>query len=393
VTSGSHTTLPDATEPDTTDQTDSPSAPGGRPARTRRGSGPVVLAVVLVIVVTAGALLATNVTSGEAGGAEEEPSAPALPTATVERRDLVVSEELDGELGFGELVTLAAGRGGTVTSLPEAGDVVKSGEPLYSVDTEPTVLLAGKVPAYRALDTDASRGPDVKQLKQALVDLGIDNDLKVDREFGEATADAVEDWEDELNRADPDGEVELGDVVFGPKSLRVDEVQVDVGAQVQAGTPVLTYSSGAKTVTVDLETDNTDLLPLDAKVMVTLPDGTQTPGTVTGVGTEAETDPNDPQAEPTVPVEVTIEDPAAVEAFDTGQVTVTAEQSRNEDVLAVPVTALLALAEGGYAVQVPDPAAASGYRLVAVDVGTQADGYVEVSGDGIEEGVEVVVPE
>jgi peptidoglycan hydrolase-like protein with peptidoglycan-binding domain len=352
-----------------------------------------VLAVVLVIVVAAGALLATNVTSGEAGGAEEGPAAASLPTAAVERRDLVVSEELDGELGFGELVTLAAGRSGTVTSLPEAGDVVTSGEKLYTVDLEPTVLLAGKVPAYRALDTGVSKGPDVKQLKQALVDLGIDSDLTVDREFGEATADAVEDWEDELKRADPDGEVELDDVVFGPKSLRVDEVQVDIGAQVQAGTPVLTYSSGVKTVTVDLETDNTDLLPLDAKVVVTLPDGTQTPGTVTSVGTEAETDPNDPQVEPTVPVEITIGDSSAVETFDTGEVTVTAEQSRDEDVLAVPVTALLALAEGGYAVQVPDPAADSGYRLVAVDVGTQAGGFVEVSGDGIEEGVEVVVPE
>jgi len=53
----------------------------------------------------------------------------------------------------------------------------------------------------------------------------------------------------------------------------------------------------------------------------------------------------------------------------------------------IPVTALLALAGGGYAVEVPDGAAT---KLVAVETGLFADGYVEVS--GVEAGVEVVVP-
>ena len=57
-------------------------------------------------------------------------------------------------------------------------------------------------------------------------------------------------------------------------------------------------------------------------------------------------------------------------------------------VTAVPVSALLALAEGGYAVELDGP---SGTRLVAVEPGFFADGMVEVEG-AIEPGDRVVVP-
>ena len=50
-----------------------------------------------------------------------------------------------------------------------------------------------------------------------------------------------------------------------------------------------------------------------------------------------------------------------------------------EGVLAVPVEAVLALAEGGYALEVADAAGAT--HLVGVELGVFADGWVEVSGD------------
>ena len=40
----------------------------------------------------------------------------------------------------------------------------------------------------------------------------------------------------------------------------------------------------------------------------------------------------------------------------------------------MPVEALLALAEGGYAVEVPDETSATGTRLVGVELGVFADG-------------------
>ena len=60
-----------------------------------------------------------------------------------------------------------------------------------------------------------------------------------------------------------------------------------------------------------------------------------------------------------------------------------------EDALLVPASALLALAEGGFAVEVPTP---DGTRLVAVDVGEVLDGRAEISGRDIAEGSQVVIP-
>ena len=68
-------------------------------------------------------------------------------------------------------------------------------------------------------------------------------------------------------------------------------------------------------------------------------------------------------------------------------VEVTAELAENA--LSVPVSALLALVEGGYAVEVPD---GDGTRLIGVETGMFADGFVEIIGDGITDGLEVVVP-
>ncbi len=58
--------------------------------------------------------------------------------------------------------------------------------------------------------------------------------------------------------------------------------------------------------------------------------------------------------------------------------------------MAVPVTALLALSEGGYAVEVDDGDGTT--RLVAVDPGLYADNLVEVASAGLQAGDLVVVP-
>jgi hypothetical protein len=59
-------------------------------------------------------------------------------------------------------------------------------------------------------------------------------------------------------------------------------------------------------------------------------------------------------------------------------------------VLTVPVTALLALSGGGYGLEVISGGTAS---YVQVDTGLFAGGRVEVTGEGIDEGTVVGMPE
>ena len=68
---------------------------------------------------------------------------------------------------------------------------------------------------------------------------------------------------------------------------------------------------------------------------------------------------------------------------------VAVERSRAEGVLAVPVEALVALAEGGYAVEVAGSGGTT--TLVGVNIGAFATGLVEVTGE-LHEGDAVVVP-
>lgn len=348
----------------------------------------VGLVVVVVVIVTAALLWP--------GGTPEPLPAAALSTAAVQRTDLVVTEEHDGKLGFGATRRVAAGRAGVITSVASAGTTVTLGAPLFAIDLEPTVLLAGEVPAYRDLDTGSPDGPDVAQLERYLADAGFGAGLTVDENFTAATADAVRGWEESLGRADPDGAVELGDVVFADGPQRVAAVDAGVGAQVQAGGGVVRTTPTIKVVTLDLDPDAASGLVVGDAVALRLPGAKATTGKITSVGTATETtaaEPGaEPSAEPTVPIVITPDDPAAADGVDSATVAVAVERSRDEGVLAVPVTALLALAEGGYAVQVVDPAAPQGHRLVAVQVGTFADEKVAVTGAGIEEGVKVMAP-
>jgi membrane fusion protein, multidrug efflux system len=321
-----------------------------------------------------------------------------------EVRDLVVTDEYEGELGFGESEAVTAGRSGVVTGVAPVGTTVDQGDVLFDLDLQPTVLLHGDVPAFRDLSVDADPGADITQLEQALVDLGFGDGVTVDGEFTEATADAVTAWEVALGRSDPDGVVTLGDVVFAPADLRVAEVTADIGTQVQSGADVVQVTATTKVVTLGFTVDQVANVEAGTPVTVALPDDTEATGKIVDVATEPSTDGgSDPAAdgggadggdggEETYPVTVALDDPAVAAAFESGTVDVSVERSRTEDATAVPVIALLALREGGYAVQVVDDSQPGGYRLVPVEVGTIADEWVQVSGDGIEEGVEVVVP-
>ena len=113
-----------------------------------------------------------------------------------------------------------------------------------------------------------------------------------------------------------------------------------------------------------------------------MPDGAEAPGKVTGVATVAATPDGQPEGSPQQ-VAVTIA-PGKAAGLDGGTVEIKVKGETRKDVLTVPVSALLALREGGYALQLPDD------RLLPVDTGLFAMGMVEVTGAGLAEGLAVV---
>jgi peptidoglycan hydrolase-like protein with peptidoglycan-binding domain len=342
------------------------------------------------VVGSSGLLVATR---SHGGGAEADAGAPGKATSSVavSRQDLVARTDVDGTLGYAQKFNVPGQLQGTVTAAPQPGTVVERGQSLYSVDNRPVTLLYGDLPAWRRLETGVADGPDVRQLEQNLVALGYatEAELTVDERFTGATAAAVTRWQKAMG-VEETGVVEHGRAVFLPGALRVTEVNVEKGAAAPPGSPVLTGTSTTRVVQVDLDATKQSLAKVGEKVDVKLPDGRVTPGTIASVGTVAQTKGQGESAKRVVAVTVTLDDPGATGAVDQAPVKVGITSDSRKGVLAVPVNALLALAEGGYGVRVVE--AAGPGRIVRVTPGLFARGMVEVSGDGLQEGTQVEVP-
>ena len=365
----------------------------GAPAPRRRRGGRAA-AFVLGAVAAAAAAGLWTLLGRDSGATETGAALPQTATAQVERRDLVERETFEGTLGYSGERPLVVRRPGTITWLAPEGSVVRRGEPLLRVDGRGVFLMYGEVPAWRRL-AEGVTGPDVRQLEWNLVALGHDpgRDVEIDSEFDAATAAAVERWQD-ARGVEEDGVVELGEVEFLPGARRIGAHEAAIGAPAQPGTPVLETTSATQVVTVQLEADRRDAVAEGDAVDVELADGSTVAGRVTAIGEVAEAPAaageETAEAEPTV--EVTIRLGAArASDLDQAPVDVGVVRESREDVFAVPVTALLALASGGYAVEVPD-GQGEGTQLVAVEVGLDADGWVEISGDGLRAGTTVVLP-
>jgi peptidoglycan hydrolase-like protein with peptidoglycan-binding domain len=231
-------------------------------------------------------------------------------------------------------------------------------------------------------------GVDVLQLQTALEDLGFGSvqGFSVDGEYSAATAAAVVAWQISVG-ARHDGIVNLGDVVFLPESIRVGATLVSVGDELHDGMPIFSASSNATNVSVNLSTDDQDLVEVGDDVVVILPDESREPGVVSEIGAVVQAN---QQGATFFEMSVTLVDPQAAPDLDEAPVDVEIVSDRADNVLVVPVTALLALSEGGYAVEVL--AEDGSIVLVAVDPGLFADGFVEVMSDVLAAGMEVVVP-
>jgi peptidoglycan hydrolase-like protein with peptidoglycan-binding domain len=345
----------------------------------------------LAVVVASTGVLGAMPASG--GAASDEPETADQATVAVERRTLTIEETLDGTLGYTGEEQILNGLMGTLTRLPAAGTILEQGDQLYEVDGKKRpVLMYGNRPAWRVFEPEMGNGADVKQLEENLKALGFTRKgFDVDRTWEDETTSAVKRWQ-RANGMTVDGTIDLGEIVFTPSAVRVTELPAEVGQQVAPGQAVLNGTSDVRVVTVDLEADAIDLVAVGDEVAVDLPDGSTAAGTVSEIGTVAEagTDEFGNQSTPTVEVTIALELPDGSSSWEQAPVEVRITRQSRENVLAVPVNALVALLEGGYAVE--RVAADGSSSLVGVELGIFQDGWVEVRTDGLDEGDTVAVP-
>jgi peptidoglycan hydrolase-like protein with peptidoglycan-binding domain len=335
----------------------------------------------------------------------------AVGSAPVVRTSLTSTVQVSGSLGYAGSYTIVNQASGTAfTALPAAGTTIRRGQTLYEVDGAPVSLFYGARPEWRALSAGAA-GRDVAQLDRNLIALGYGAGLTVSGYFTDATAYAVELWQ--AARGLPvTGTVPLGQVAYAPGPLRVTAVTPALGSPSQPGASVLTATSPAPVVLAVVPVSQEYLVRAGDDVTVTLPDGvTTTPGVVASVAPVASAADGSAapggagQATPapagsgqapaagggqaTVQMTVRLARPAAAGHLDQAPVTVGIVSARARDVLAVPVSALVALAGGGYAVEVVNGPAR---HLVAVQTGLFSQTLVQVSGPGLTAGQRVEVP-
>lgn len=341
----------------------------------------------LAVVVAAGAGAGAMALAGR-DDAPAAPPAPRVATARVVRADLADTQTFAGALGFGGVTTLKGAGAGTVTKLPTVGAVAARGEALYWVDGRPVPVFFGDTPLYRPIDSPELVGPDVAVVAANLAQLGYSVGPRT-KDPTRARANptllaAIGKWQDKVGMA-ATGTLAPGQVVVMGGPVRVNSVTAQLGDPVAE--ELLTVTATTKVVTMAVEAGEVGRLTTGMAVTVVRPDGKELAATVASVSTtvtgggEDKAQTNGP---PKVEVVVTPVDQQAVADLDSAAVQVAVTGEVHRGVLAVPVGALVALREGGYAVQLPDGT----YR--PVKTGMFSRELVEVSGDGIAEGMTVV---
>ncbi|HEY3830573.1 MAG TPA: peptidoglycan-binding protein [Solirubrobacteraceae bacterium] len=283
------------------------------------------------------------------------------------------------------------GQNSTFTKLPSEGQILTRGQSLYQISGQSVVLLYGSVLPTRAFIAGMSAGSDVAELNANLDELGYGQGLVGDT-FSAATAAAIRALQSARGLT-VTGELLLGSVVFEPGPVRVTSVMPAVGATVMPG-PVLSITSTARQVKLALDAAQQASVKKGDQVTITLPDDQTTPGRITyvsSVATSPSSKAGEEESAPTIEVDATPTDPAATGRLDQAPVNVSITTESVENALVVPVDALLALAGGGYAVEIAEGRV---HHLTAVTLGLfdDADGLVQVSGRGLSAGQRVVVP-
>ena len=402
--------------------------------------------VALIVGVVVGAGGFSLLGSSDDDAAADQDVAVETTLVAAEQRDLQRFDEWAGTLQPGPTSSVGASGRGTLTRTVDEGTTIAAGDVVAEIDGTPVIALYGQVPQFRVLNIEAQPGADIAQLEENLVALGFDPNgaVTVDDTFTTATAELVLAWEQSLEIATPDGTVDAGQIAFIPGPSEVTS-RTPVGSQVNAGQQILgtvtLAESGYISTSVDddgqvvdiafelgdpasgegvpdgatvvealrdaasatagqpvyrwevdlgsiqlaVDVDEVSAFELGRTLQVELPDGQLVDASVADLSDVARSIQNGNNT--TTVIDVTVQPDQPIESiFTAGPVTIRVETDRTDGAVLVPASALIALAEGGHAVEV------DGRGLVGVELGSFDDGWVEILDGTIDAGESVVVP-
>lgn len=375
-----------------TDEADLPGRTESSPRLSRRriliGAG----AALLLAGAGVGTAAAVGVLPGRSRKADDNPTTFTGATDEITRGDLQGETSATGTLRFSDSHALRSGFEGVVTWLPAAGTVIHAGDRLYEIGDDSAYLMRGSIPAWRTFEPDMSKGSDVQQLQSALQAMGYFS-LEPDGTFGWWTTKAIKAWQKDVG-LEQNGTLPLGRIVFATDDLRVGSIKSRVGDRAASDGELYDVTSTAQVVEVNIKLADQQLGVVGNKVTLHLPGAVDTTGTITSVGTPTEksgSGENKDSKERVIPVTVVPDDPSVTSNFQEVSATVGLPSEKRENVLSVPVGALVALSPEQFGVEVVQDDSTT--KRVPVTTGLFAGGRVEISGDGLTEGQRVVVPQ
>ncbi len=231
------------------------------------------------------------------------------------------------------------------------------------------VLMFGDVPAWREFRDGMTPGEDVKQLKQNLIALGYGSieSLQMNQNFDAETADAIKKMQAGLGLV-ASGRIAFGDIVFLPGTsvvesslsfpnlgttvnlgtilvslLPIERIETQIG---QSGDISITTESLQRVMT-SIEVADQDLIDVGSEVRIELPDESVVSGTVREIGNVAVIPQGGQAGDPYFEVSVAIDGNANLFKWTGAPVIASVTKRLADDVLAAPVTSLLALLGGG----------------------------------------------
>ena len=270
-----------------------------------------------------------------------------------------------------------------------------------------SLLMFGNTPAWRDMKEGIDPGEDIGQLKLNLIALGYGTieALGKDLSFNSATTAAIRKLQSDMNIISS-GEINLGEVIFthgtslvkSSSTLQIVGWKINGGAELFSLTPiekvetevesdgsVKIHRESLQVVEIQVDVGDRDLVDEGSEVEIELPDESLVRGIVREVGTLAVV----PQeGDPFLEVLIAVEGGTEYFEWTGATVTINVTKELASGVLASPVNGLLALLSGGYALEIVTP---TGTTLIPVETGIYADGWVEVSGPGLQPGTEIIV--